>query len=617
MLSRSSSRPRIRDISGANSDRSPRNRSTTAMSGESNSDPIESPPASDGNGQASDGAMSAPAVAGDVGSVLGEPRRGTITIVDLPVNEMRPNAWNPNRMTDEAFAEYVTEVRRLGRLPKPIVVRPVRDGYQIVDGEHAHKAATKLGFAVVPCEVTDLDDFTAMLETLKRNQHGTHDPLLEAELFERMAVISGESGRQLAKRLSVSPATVANRLKYVTALRLRQARLQTMKAEGGNAPDSGAPNPCASEADRRLIAALSLKQVELYLDLPHAFRDRWLDAGGPVSIFAESFPSGDSILSAKHALEQLDDAGLADLVDPDILQFGPSVEYALSFADFGLGLMRLENGDEYLRAVADVRLPANVLDLLPLKRDGKALVALLDPAAWRRILAEARKHSARESQSVDLVVCGVQTALKKAGVNLGDVYGPRVTAMLQDLEAAPEAIRDAEFLSIEERWLLHKIVVDGDQNVVVQAKQLALEYLRQQRAGDGADRADPPRRAERASVRDVLQVCVLAVMRRRQLEAEEKLFSDRGELLGSVLAAMAGSPAIRDGTIAGHPAVEVLADQIRALPEPMLHIVAGLAVGDPPVETAGRRWMAVQGDQGVVAPVAREPSKAKRRRKAC
>ena len=57
-------------------------------------------------------------------------------IVMIPVGKLRPNRYNPNRLTLEQFQENVAEVRRLGRPAKPIVVRRVADEYEIIDGEH-------------------------------------------------------------------------------------------------------------------------------------------------------------------------------------------------------------------------------------------------------------------------------------------------------------------------------------------------------------------------------------------------------------------------------------------------------------------------------------------------
>ena len=68
-----------------------------------------------------------------------------MTISNLPTNSILPNDYNPNRMSPDEFAELVTEIRHLGRLPKPIVVVPSVKGYMIVDGEHGWRAAREVG----------------------------------------------------------------------------------------------------------------------------------------------------------------------------------------------------------------------------------------------------------------------------------------------------------------------------------------------------------------------------------------------------------------------------------------------------------------------------------------
>ncbi len=113
------------------------------------------------------------------------------TVAFLPTERLSANDYNPNHMSDEAFAELVAEVRHLGRLPKPVVVRPNGDGYMIVDGEHGWRAALETGLTDVPCEVIDADDFESMRQTYKRNQHGTHDPVRLGRMFRQMTEARG------------------------------------------------------------------------------------------------------------------------------------------------------------------------------------------------------------------------------------------------------------------------------------------------------------------------------------------------------------------------------------------------------------------------------------------
>ena len=150
----------------------------------------------------------------------------------LPVSAMKPNEYNPNTMTEEAFAELVDEVRHLGRLPKPVVVRPNgTDEYAIVDGEHGWRAAKEAGLQEVAAEVIEVDDFEARRQTYKRNQHGEHDPVLLGRMFKQMMAERDLSQRQLAEEVSVSEGTIRNMLTYFDAWEVRNSYAEGVSLE--------------------------------------------------------------------------------------------------------------------------------------------------------------------------------------------------------------------------------------------------------------------------------------------------------------------------------------------------------------------------------------------------
>ena len=144
-----------------------------------------------------------------------------MTATELSTELIHPNEYNPNRMTDDEFAELVAEVEHLGRLPKPVVVRRNGDGYLIVDGEHGWRVAKEIGLNEIPCEVIEADDFESMRQTYKRNQHGTHDPVLLGQMFQQMMKSRKLSQRKLAKEISVSEGTIRNSLEYAKATKVR------------------------------------------------------------------------------------------------------------------------------------------------------------------------------------------------------------------------------------------------------------------------------------------------------------------------------------------------------------------------------------------------------------
>jgi ParB-like chromosome segregation protein Spo0J len=191
-----------------------------------------------------------------------------LQVVMLPVSQLYPNDWNPNVLTDEQKGELLEEVHRLGRPAKPIVVRRLhKHVYQIIDGENNWEAAKEDGQVNVPCEIVKVGDFEAMRQTFQRNQHGTRDPVRTGRMFHRMIELGGTaldgsepSRRNIAREIGSSEATVRNYMLYGRAAEVR--------------------NGYAPETADDTISKLSVAKVRLYLELPEARRDEWLDRGG-------------------------------------------------------------------------------------------------------------------------------------------------------------------------------------------------------------------------------------------------------------------------------------------------------------------------------------------------
>jgi ParB-like chromosome segregation protein Spo0J len=191
---------------------------------------------------------------------------GAITVRMLPAADLQASPWNPNVLTDEAQAQLTAEVRRLGRPPKPIVVRAEGKHYVIVDGEHAWKAAREAGLAEVPCEVIEGDDFEALRQMLARNQHGENDPVKLGRLYQEMRRERELSLRALAEEIGVSEGTVRNFEVYAEAAELRNGYAEAH------------PEGREGSADAE-VARLSVEQARAYVKLPAERRDEWLDGG--------------------------------------------------------------------------------------------------------------------------------------------------------------------------------------------------------------------------------------------------------------------------------------------------------------------------------------------------
>jgi len=111
-----------------------------------------------------------------------------LEVVQIPVGKLRPNPWNPNRMSEEMLHKLREYLRREG-LVEPIVVRPREDGYEILGGYHRWKICQEdLGYEAVPCVVVDLDDRRAKILSVNLNElKGQSVPDLLAQLVHDLS----------------------------------------------------------------------------------------------------------------------------------------------------------------------------------------------------------------------------------------------------------------------------------------------------------------------------------------------------------------------------------------------------------------------------------------------
>jgi ParB family chromosome partitioning protein len=90
-------------------------------------------------------------------------------LVEIGVNSLEPNSWNPNRMAPEMYEKLRAYVEKEG-LVEPIVVRPKGDKYEILGGYHRWKVARELGYETVPCAVVEMDDRRAKVLSVNLNE---------------------------------------------------------------------------------------------------------------------------------------------------------------------------------------------------------------------------------------------------------------------------------------------------------------------------------------------------------------------------------------------------------------------------------------------------------------
>ena len=110
-----------------------------------------------------------------------------LTVVEIGVEELTPNPWNPNRMSEAMRGKLKAYLQREGFV-EPLVVRPIGGGFQILGGFHRWEIAKELGYRTVPCVLVDVDDQRAKVLTINLNEmKGQSLPSLLASLIHDLS----------------------------------------------------------------------------------------------------------------------------------------------------------------------------------------------------------------------------------------------------------------------------------------------------------------------------------------------------------------------------------------------------------------------------------------------
>ena len=477
----------------------------------------------------------------------------------LAVNTIRPNSYNPNRMSKSQLREYKNEIKRRGKIPKPCVVRELEDGiYEIVDGEHSWQLAKDLGMDTIDCEIEDIDDFGAMTLTYKRNRGGTDNPVKLANMFLAMMKARQLSINKLSKETGIAAATLRSNLDYLKVVKSR--------------------NHYAGEDRSEEISRLSRSQVRTFNSLPDLIANKWLDAGGyksdlPVSTF--DLPA-DMITDGVHAV------GLSDLIDTN--RFRPSIfklyEYVAWYRDHW---QRLEDAKGYVRPVAECGLGVWVMGELPCREvDGHAQT-LISTEQWQHILTHA---SSRDLDAFGLraaIQSGVRLALTKNGHDLADVQGPEIAEKLQIVAGAPAYIGDSSLSLDEQVWLAGKVAAGGD-DVEVAAKS-TISALEGDRVGRKCLKKAPGKRR-------IGDIFANELRRLTTTDDEVDSAADVDEV-ACVIAELLGNASVGD-----RPAIDVLRDRLDDLEWPEFDLLAALVQGKE-LSVAASQWLAAIQDEAL------------------
>lgn len=142
--------------------------------------------------------------------------RGTDWLTHIPLDEIRPNPYQPRAQWDEAaLAELAESIREHG-VVQPVVVRPRDDGYELIAGERRWRAAQRAGLKEIPAVVREASDrdvaVLALLENVQREDLNFFEV---AEGYARLLKEFGMTQEELAAQVGRSQSAIANLLRLL------------------------------------------------------------------------------------------------------------------------------------------------------------------------------------------------------------------------------------------------------------------------------------------------------------------------------------------------------------------------------------------------------------------
>ncbi len=165
-----------------------------------------------------------------------EPEPSDEGLVEVPVDQIRPNPHQPRAHFDrEGLAELAASIREHG-LIQPLILSPTGEPgrYNLVAGERRLRAARQVGLKTVPAIIRPLGSRQSLeLALIENLQREDLTPMEAANAYQQLAEEFALSHGEIASRVGKSRAAITNTLRLLKLpLVIQQALSKGLIGEG-------------------------------------------------------------------------------------------------------------------------------------------------------------------------------------------------------------------------------------------------------------------------------------------------------------------------------------------------------------------------------------------------
>jgi ParB family transcriptional regulator, chromosome partitioning protein len=184
----------------------------------------------------------------------------------VPIEHVRPGAFQPRRRFAEAELEALAQSIREKGVLQPLLVRPLTGqeaDFELVAGERRWRAAQRVGLHEVPVIIRPMADPEALEIALVENlQREDLSPLEEAEAYSRLLDEFGRTQASLAEALGKSRSHVANTVRLLSLPAPVRRRLDEGELTAGHARALLAVADPAALAEEVVRRGLNVRATE-------------------------------------------------------------------------------------------------------------------------------------------------------------------------------------------------------------------------------------------------------------------------------------------------------------------------------------------------------------------
>jgi len=137
-------------------------------------------------------------------------------VLEIPLEEIRRNPFQPRKDFNELEIKELAQSILMYGVIQPIIVRKIREGYQLIAGERRWRACRMIGSPTIPAIIQEMNDKKAaavsLIENLQRKDLNYFE---EAGAYASLITEFSMTQEEVAQKVGRSQSAVANKLRLL------------------------------------------------------------------------------------------------------------------------------------------------------------------------------------------------------------------------------------------------------------------------------------------------------------------------------------------------------------------------------------------------------------------